>query len=88
MKEFVLDCSATLPWVFASEATPETDALLDVLAAGGKAWVPALCWCPMTSHCMSCCNAADSIERSTREFAPISRQGASVSPRTDCRLMF
>jgi predicted nucleic acid-binding protein len=42
MKEFVLDCSATLPWVFASEATPETDALLDVLAAGGKAWVPAL----------------------------------------------
>ncbi len=42
MKEFVLDCSATLPWVFASEATPEADALLDVLAAGGKAWVPAL----------------------------------------------
>ena len=42
MKEFVLDCSATLPWVFASEATPETDALLDVLAGGGKAWVPAL----------------------------------------------
>ena len=42
MKEFVLDCSATLPWVFASEATAETDALLDVLAAGGKAWVPAL----------------------------------------------
>jgi hypothetical protein len=58
----------TLPWVFASEATPETDALLDVLAAGGKAWVPALCWCPMPSRCMSCCNAADSIERSTREF--------------------
>ena len=42
MKEFVLDCSATLPWVFASEATPATDALLDALAAGGKAWVPAL----------------------------------------------
>ena len=42
MKEFVLDCSATLAWVFASEATRETDALLDVLAAGGKAWVPAL----------------------------------------------
>lgn len=42
MKEFVLDCSATLPWVFASEATPETDALLDRLAAGAKAWVPAL----------------------------------------------
>lgn len=42
MKEFVLDCSATLPWVFASEANPATDALLDTLAAGGKAWVPAL----------------------------------------------
>ena len=42
MKEFVLDCSATIPWVSASEATPGTDALLDVLAAGGKAWVPAL----------------------------------------------
>jgi predicted nucleic acid-binding protein len=42
MKEFVLDCSATLPWVFASEATPKTDALLDTLAADGKAWVPAL----------------------------------------------
>lgn len=42
MKEFVLDCSATLPWVFASEATKATDALLDVLAGGGKAWVPAL----------------------------------------------
>ena len=42
MKEFVLDCSATLPWVFASEATPETDAVLDLLAAGSKAWVPAL----------------------------------------------
>ena len=42
MKEFVLDCSATLPWVFASEATAGTDALLDSLAAGGKAWVPGL----------------------------------------------
>ena len=42
MKEFVLDCSATLPWVFASEATKETHALHDVLIAGGKAWVPAL----------------------------------------------
>lgn len=42
MREFVLDCSATIPWAFASEATPKTDALLDRLAAGGKAWVPAL----------------------------------------------
>lgn len=42
MTEFVLDCSATLPWVFASEATRATDALLDELAAGRRAWVPAL----------------------------------------------
>jgi len=42
MNEFVLDCSATVPWVFESESTPETDALLDSLTAGGKAWVPAL----------------------------------------------
>lgn len=42
MREFVLDSSATLPWVFASEATPATRALQDVLARGGKAWVPAL----------------------------------------------
>lgn len=42
MKAFVLDCSATLPWVFGSEATAATDSLLDVLTRGGKAWVPAL----------------------------------------------
>jgi len=42
VKEFVLDCSATLPWVFASEATKASDALQDALADGGKAWVPAL----------------------------------------------
>lgn len=42
MKEFVLDCSATVPWVFESEATKATDALLDRLAQGARAWVPAL----------------------------------------------
>jgi predicted nucleic acid-binding protein len=40
--EFVLDCSATMPWIFASEATGETDRLLDQLAGGAKAWVPSL----------------------------------------------
>lgn len=39
---FVLDCSATLPWVFGDEATPACDALLDQLGAGARAWVPAL----------------------------------------------
>lgn len=42
MSEFVWDCSAALPWVFANEATPATEALLDDWAGGGHAWVPAL----------------------------------------------
>jgi predicted nucleic acid-binding protein len=42
VKEFVLDCSAALPWVFASEATAATRRLQDDLARDGKAWVPAL----------------------------------------------
>jgi predicted nucleic acid-binding protein len=40
--EFVLDCSATVPWLFSSEATSATERLLDALTAGAKAWVPAL----------------------------------------------
>jgi len=39
---FVLDCSATLPWVFGDEATAATDRLLEDLSAGATAWVPAL----------------------------------------------
>jgi predicted nucleic acid-binding protein len=39
---FVLDCSAVLPWVFGDEATEETDQLLDELAAGEQALVPAI----------------------------------------------
>lgn len=42
MTEFVLDCSATLTWVFADEATAATEALLDDMAKGRRAWVPAL----------------------------------------------
>ncbi|MGO9292127.1 MAG: type II toxin-antitoxin system VapC family toxin [Polyangia bacterium] len=38
----MLDCSATLPWLFASEATPATNRLLDQLSRGAKAWVPTL----------------------------------------------
>ena len=39
---FVLDCSATLPWIFADEASPAADRLLDDLTAGAQAWVPTL----------------------------------------------
>jgi predicted nucleic acid-binding protein len=42
VEDFILDCSATLPWVFADEATPAADELLDKLALGVRAWVPAL----------------------------------------------
>jgi predicted nucleic acid-binding protein len=42
MTEFVLDCYATLPWVFGDEASPAADALLDRLVQGERAWVPAL----------------------------------------------
>ena len=38
----VLDCSATLPWIFRDEATKATERLLDALAAGAEAWIPAL----------------------------------------------
>jgi predicted nucleic acid-binding protein len=37
---FVLDCSVTMAWFFADEATPGTDALLDHLGSGGHAMVP------------------------------------------------
>jgi hypothetical protein len=39
---FVLDCSATLPWIFGSESTAATDRLLDRLVGGAKARVPSL----------------------------------------------
>jgi predicted nucleic acid-binding protein len=42
MSEFVLDCSATLPWIFASDATAKTEGLLDDMVKGRRAWVPAL----------------------------------------------
>jgi hypothetical protein len=32
---FVLDCSATLPWIFSDEATDATDRLLNELTLGG-----------------------------------------------------
>lgn len=38
----VLDCSAVLPWVFEDEATEATDRLLESMARGEEALVPAL----------------------------------------------
>jgi predicted nucleic acid-binding protein len=41
MSGFVADASATLPWCFADEATPATEALLDRVEAGEEVVVPA-----------------------------------------------
>jgi predicted nucleic acid-binding protein len=41
---FILDCSVTMAWFFAGEATPETDGILDRLNQGGRA-VVAQHWC-------------------------------------------
>jgi predicted nucleic acid-binding protein len=38
---FVIDASATLPWCFADEATPATEALLERLRSGDEAVAPA-----------------------------------------------
>ncbi len=38
---FVADASATLPWCFENEATPETEALLDRLSGGEAVIAPA-----------------------------------------------
>ena len=38
---FIIDASATLPWRFADEATPWTEALLDRVAGGEEVVVPA-----------------------------------------------
>ena len=41
MSEFVLDCSLTVSWLFADEATPATERLLEQLG-DGPALVPSL----------------------------------------------
>lgn len=41
---FVLDCSVTMAWFFAGEATPETDGILDRLNQGGRAVVAQHWW--------------------------------------------
>jgi predicted nucleic acid-binding protein len=41
MSGFVPDASATLPWRFADEATPWTEALLDRIQRGEEVFVPA-----------------------------------------------
>ena len=41
MSGFVADASATLPWCFAEEATPATEALLDRAKGGEEVLVPA-----------------------------------------------
>ena len=42
MVTFVLDCSATLPWIFRDETTDDSSRLHDELIAGAEVWVPEL----------------------------------------------
>lgn len=42
MEEFVLDCSATMAWCFADEATRETEDLLDSLASDRRGHTPSI----------------------------------------------
>jgi|SRR5271165_2478093 len=41
-KKLVIDASVTLAWFFPDEATSYTDSLLDLLASGSEAVVPAI----------------------------------------------
>ena len=42
MVAFVLDCSATMAWCFADEATRRTDELLDSLTGDQRAYAPSI----------------------------------------------
>ena len=42
MSRFVLDASITAAWCFADETTAYTEAVLEMLAAGGEALAPAI----------------------------------------------
>jgi predicted nucleic acid-binding protein len=42
MEEFVLDCSVTMAWCFADEATRATEELLDSLAIDRRAHTPSI----------------------------------------------
>lgn len=42
MEEFVLDCSVTMAWCFADEATRETEELLDSLVSERRAHTPSI----------------------------------------------
>jgi predicted nucleic acid-binding protein len=55
MNSFVLDCLATLPWIFGDEATAESDLLLDDLTAGATAWVPSLWHLELANMLLGAC---------------------------------
>ena len=49
MDAFVLDCSATMAWCFADEATRKTDKLLDSLTGDQRAYAPSIWPLEMTN---------------------------------------
>lgn len=62
---FFLDCSVTMAWCFAGQATPETDGMLDRLNQGGRAVVAQHWWLEVGNTLLmgerrKGCTAADS----------------------------
>ncbi len=76
---WVIDASVTMPWFFADEATPFTEALLDALGAQ-TLWAPAL-WV------LECTNVLQSAQRrrriDTSRRAEIADELAALPVRLD-----
>ena len=73
---FVLDCSVTMAWFFAGEATPETDGILDRLNQGGRAVVAQHWWLEVANTLLmgerrKRCTPADARAVSRRDDAPL-----------------
>jgi predicted nucleic acid-binding protein len=81
--EFALDCSATLPWLFASEATTATNRLLDDLTAGARAWVPAL-WHLELGNVLLAAQRRGRIDKAgiERFFSALAVYDIQVDPKT------
>jgi predicted nucleic acid-binding protein len=73
MPGFVTDASATLPWCFADETTPWTEALLDRLEGGEEVLVPAN-WPTevMNGHVVAVRRNRIDVERAARFAADLS----------------
>lgn len=65
---FVVDASVGFAWVYQDQATPETDQLLNAVAAGATVIVPALWYLEMSNVLL--------IAQRRRRLTPVQRQAA------------